>query len=275
MEEMPDSEGAQSADAAEFLAAYDAQMRGWDSMLMPKGAHQEEDGPICRRWGLGLRGFVSALDLSPLAGPELDTLIQRQIEFFAERSLAFEWKTFSHDRTADLTGRLLSHGFVPEVRENLVIGRVSAMNSQVKLPPGVTIRQVRFRTDTDRMAELLTEIAGEDRSLLSQIFFNERRANPDHVFLLVGEFGGKLVATARLNLEPRTQFASFWSGSTRPEWRRQGIYRAMVAYRARLAEERGYRFLHVDATENSRPVLERLGFLTVGGTTPYIWTPTI
>jgi len=49
----------------------------------------------------------------------------------------------------------------------------------------------------------------------------------------------------------------------------------MVAYRARLAEERGYRFLHVDATENSRPVLERLGFLTVGGTTPYIWTPTI
>ena len=30
---------------------------------------------------------------------------------------------------------------------------------------------------------------------------------------------------------------------------------------------------HVDASDDSRPILERLGLHVVGGTTPYVWTP--
>ena len=50
----------------------------------------------------------------------------------------------------------------------------------------------------------------------------------------------------------------------------QGIYRALVARRAQLAVERGHRILQVDASDDSRPILERLGLCVVGGTTPYI-----
>ena len=52
-----------------------------------------------------------------------------------------------------------------------------------------------------------------------------------------------------------------------------GIYRALVAARARIALERGRRYLQVDASDDSRPILERLGFIPVGTTTPYVWTP--
>jgi hypothetical protein len=36
---------------------------------------------------------------------------------------------------------------------------------------------------------------------------------------------------------------------------------------------RGIRYLEVDASSESRPILERLGFDAVTTTTPYIWSP--
>ena len=60
----------------------------------------------------------------------------------------------------------------------------------------------------------------------------------------------------------------------RHQWTRgMTIYRAIVVYRANLAAQRGFRYLQVDASEESRPILERLGFLAVTTTTPFIWTP--
>jgi hypothetical protein len=49
--------------------------------------------------------------------------------------------------------------------------------------------------------------------------------------------------------------------------------RALVAYRSKLAARRGLRYVEVDASDDSRPILERLGFVPVTTTTPYIWSP--
>ena len=70
-----------------------------------------------------------------------------------------------------------------------------------------------------------------------------------------------------------TEFATLWGGGTRQEWRGRGIYRAIVAYRANLAAKRGFRYVQVDASDDSRPILERLGFVAVTTTTPFIWSP--
>jgi GNAT superfamily N-acetyltransferase len=56
-------------------------------------------------------------------------------------------------------------------------------------------------------------------------------------------------------------------------WRGRGIYRALVAYRAQLAAARGYRYLYVDASPESQPILARLGFSHLARTTPCIWDP--
>ncbi len=53
----------------------------------------------------------------------------------------------------------------------------------------------------------------------------------------------------------------------------RGIYRALVAERAQRARQRGFRYLQVDASDESRPILERLGFIAVTTTTPFTWTP--
>ena len=81
------------------------------------------------------------------------------------------------------------------------------------------------------------------------------------------------VCSARMDFYPGTDFASLWGGGTAPEWRGRGIYRALVSRRARTAAERGYRYLQVDASDDSRPILQRLGFVQLDITTPYTYGP--
>lgn len=258
---------------AAMLSAYDAQMRGRLSGRLPEGAHEELEGPIYRSWGWSPRGFVQHRDLSRLDASELDALIQRQVRFFSQQKLPFEWKTYSHDQDAGLTGRLLAAGFVPEERENLVIGHVSELDQEPRLPAGVSFRRVHSRQDTDRMAEMLSAVWGEDLGFFGEFLYREAEVNPEDVVLLVAEADGQVVSTARANLFPGSDFATLWAGSTRAEWRGKGIYRASVAYRAQLAAVRGFRYIQVDASDDSQPILERLGFITVSSTTPYVWSP--
>jgi hypothetical protein len=37
--------------------------------------------------------------------------------------------------------------------------------------------------------------------------------------------------------------------------------------------KRGFRLIEVDASADSGPILERLGFVAVTTTTPYVWSP--
>jgi predicted GNAT family acetyltransferase len=70
-----------------------------------------------------------------------------------------------------------------------------------------------------------------------------------------------------------SEFAGIWGGATRSEWRRRGIYRALTSARARSALRLGKRLMHSDSSEDSRPILERAGFVKVSTTTPYLWRP--
>src|SRR5438477_642904 len=91
----------------------------------------------------------------------------------------------------------------------------------------------------------------------------------------LGEAGKTVVCAGWVRFPEGTEFATLWGGGTLPAWRGRGIYRALVAYRARLAAERGRRYLEVDASDASRPILERLGFVAVTTTTPFIWSPEV
>ena len=87
------------------------------------------------------------------------------------------------------------------------------------------------------------------------------------------ERGGTVVCAGWVRYVAGTAFATLWGGSTLPQWRRRGVYGAVVRYRARLAVDRGFSYLQVDASDDSRPILERAGFVPVTTTTPYVHTP--
>jgi GNAT superfamily N-acetyltransferase len=260
-------------EVAELLAAYDAQLRTHVPDRLPEGVKVERDGPLLRFLGLGDRGFVFYRDLGGLEGADLDGLIARQVHVFAERGERFEWKLHGHDRPADLPQRLRAAHFVPEEEETIVIASAAEIAGLPQLPEGVSLRDATGRGDLDRIAALEETVSGEDHRWLAQNLEAEWDADPDALAIVVAEAGGEVVCAGWVRFERGTDFATLWGGATLPEWRRRGIYRATVAHRASLAAERGFRFLEVDASSNSRPILERLGFTAVTTTTPYVWSP--
>jgi GNAT superfamily N-acetyltransferase len=137
----------------------------------------------------------------------------------------------------------------------------------------VTLRETRARADLERIAVMQEQIWGEDHSSFVEDLERELVADPEGLVVVVAEAEEEPVSAAWVRFPADTDFATLWGGATLPAWRGRGIYRALVSYRGRLAAEQGRRYLQVDASPGSRPILERLGFVAVTTTTPYIWTP--
>ncbi len=244
-----------------LLDLYDAQLRVHDAL------EADWDGPVFRKSRGPGGGFIGYRSLAGLSSGDIDALIARQRDFFAARGERFEWKHHSHDLPADLPDRLRAHGFVPEDEETVLIGLAADM---VSIPAaGVPVRETRDPADFARIAEMKAEVYGHDMSWVPQMLEQETGLR-----VFVVEFDGRIVSAAWLRFVPGTEFAGLWGGSTLKEYRGRGIYKALVAHRARLAVAEGYKYLNVDASDNSRPILQRLGFEAVTKTTPYIWEPT-
>jgi GNAT superfamily N-acetyltransferase len=255
------------------LSAYDAQLRAHVHDRLPGSIRVERDGPLLRTVGFGDRGMVEYRDLDGLDGGELDELIARQVRIFAERRGPFEWKLHGHDRPADLPERLRASGFVPEDMETVVIAPVSAISTDANVPDGVVVREVFGPVDLGRIAQMEQAIWGDDHGWVVDSLGAEQAADPDGLRIFVAEAGDVAVCAGWVRFPSGTEFATLWGGATLPAWRGRGIYRALVTHRAMLAAERGCRYLEVDASADSRPILERLGFVAVTTTTPYVWSP--
>ena len=263
-------------ETPELLSTYDAQLRDRVPEPLPKGVRVERDGPLVRFFGLfGANGggFISYRDLDGLDGASVDELIARQVRVFAGRGERFEWKLHGHDQPSDLPQRLCRAGFVPEDEETVMIASAHVLVSPPLLPEGVSLREVTDRPDLDRIDALERAVWGDDHAPLGAALAAERDADPDAIAIVVAEAGDLVVCASWVRFERGTDFATLWGGATLPAWRRRGIYSAAVAYRVNMAVAHGFRYIEVDASSDSRPILERLGFLPVTTTTPYVWSP--
>ena len=259
----------ESPDA--LLAAFDEQARA-EPPVSAAGVWHESDGELLRVVGQ-VRGFISAPRDAGARGAELDRLIARQRDYFAARGEAVEWKTYDYDEPADLPARLRAAGFVPEEPETVLVAPAAAVAAVPVLPGGVVLRQVTADADMRRIAAMESRVWDSDRGWTGDHLIREVAAAPDDYVVLTAEAAGQVVAAGWVEFRPGSQFAGLWGGATLREWRGRGIYRALVARRAQLAAARDVRYLQVDASSDSAPILRRLGFQPIATTTPYVWTP--
>lgn len=257
-------------DAAALLRAFDDQARSAEWTFPDPDAVVDRDGPVFRVSWSGRRGFVAGPPDLGIAGTELDELIARQRDFFTARDQSVEWKTWGHDKPAELGERLKAAGFAEDDTETVVVGLTEEMVTPVDLD-GIVVRETRDEADIHRMVASSSEAFGKDVSFMIP-FLMGKKDDPNTV-IVVAEAEGRVVSSARLDVVAGTEFGGLWGGSTLAQWRGRGIYRALVAHRAQVALRRGVKYLQVDASEDSRPILERLGFVKVTTTTGYIWKP--
>ncbi|MGW5846516.1 GNAT family N-acetyltransferase [Streptomyces sp. NPDC055254] len=261
-------------------AEYDAGMR---RDARPDAAHArvERVGPVVRQTvagagpGSGLGVGWNGVLWSDLDEDTADGEIAAQVAYFAGRGASeFEWKLYGHDRPADLGDRLRAAGLVAEPAETLMVARVADLaDLPVDPPEGVTVRAVTDEAGVDLMMEVHARAFGTEQPRIRELMLTLLREEPRNIAAVLAMAGDTPVSAARMEMRPGSPFAGLWGGGTVAGWRGRGIYRLLVAHRARLAAERGIAYLQVDASDDSRPILERLGFGVLGVTVPYVWTP--
>ncbi len=155
-----------------------------------------------------------------------------------------------------------------------MIGDLASIDLDARPPSGTVVRTVTERSDLRGIGAMEGEVWGEDDTLgWIENLAAERETDPTGIDIFVAEADGRVVSAGWIRFPERTDFGTLWGGATLREWRGKGIYRSLVAERGRLARARGLRYLETDASDDSRPILERLGFAQVTTTTPWIWAP--
>jgi ribosomal protein S18 acetylase RimI-like enzyme len=248
------------------LAAFDEQIRRHPEPEAPDG-HVEHDDNVIRSVsvGAGWTG-VTWYDLDQVSA---DAVIAAQISRFAELSHPWEWKHYSYDRPADLPDRLLAAGFTPQPAEALLVAEIADLTLDVPPPPGVELLAVVDEHGAEALVSVHDEVFGGDYCAVSRALLAGLAHRPSTAAAVVAKAGQTPVAAGRVEFHPGTDFASLWGGGTLPAWRGRGVFRSLVAHRATLASARGFRYLQVDASPDSRPILQRLGFVELATTTPF------
>jgi hypothetical protein len=217
-------------------------------------------------------GLLHNILFSALTDQNADAAIAEQAVYYRALGVEVEWKVYLHDDPADLRQRLAQHGFEIGPLETVL---VLDLNDRPKWIDESAHQVLRVETPehVDLFRKAATEIFQKNygftaRELLAGIHSGSR-----------GQLGyialdGDIPASVgRLYTHPQSIFGGLYGGGTLASHRGRGLYRAVVAARARDAVKMGARYLIVDALPTSRPILERLGFIRLTDTWPCVLRP--
>ncbi|MFZ0343496.1 MAG: GNAT family N-acetyltransferase [Gaiellaceae bacterium] len=195
-------------------------------------------------------GIVSGEGYSMVVRPPADGDVESLLAQVRKRPGYVEWKYYEHDGP-ELAERLRAAGLEPGEEETVVVAEAASI---LPAPDDFDLR-----SDPQAFVRLARSVFGRGNAI------------PESSEAIVVFVDGEPVAGGRIDFSGEGLFAGLFGGQTLPDHRGRGLYRATVAKRAELARERGYRWLYSDALPTSRPILERVGFVAITTTTPFVF----
>ncbi len=201
---------------------------------------------------------------STLTAANADRVIREQMAYFAQRERPFEWKVFDYDTPSDLVDRLAAHGFDIDDEEAILVLDLADLAPELTRPIRHDVRRIARPEGIGDLSAVERIVWGRERPGLDARLTHDLLTYPDLISIYVAYVDDRPVAGAWVYFDPGSRFASLWGGSTLAEHRGKGIYTDLIAIRAQEALARGRRFLTVDASPMSRPILERRGFRCIG-----------
>jgi predicted GNAT family N-acyltransferase len=252
---------------SQWLSLYDLDQR---IHVRYPDIRREETTQVVRHVALS-ESQDSMVIYSRLDAESADEVIRAEIEYFNGIGQDFEWKVYSHDQPPDLKQRLERFGF--EAGEEEAIMALDLVEAPDVLWQPV-IHDIRRVTNSAVLKDVLAverEVWQEDQSHLDQFLGNALRETSDQVSIYTAFVNEKPTSAAWAFFPEGSQFVSLWGGSTIEEFRGQGLYTALLAVRAQEARSRGVKYLTVDASPMSRPILEKFGFIKITESYPCMW----
>lgn len=207
-----------------------------------------------------------------LAGEDPESIIQAEVDFFSARGKSFEWKVYGTDKPQDIGELLKQMGFSEGEREAFMILDLHA--ETLPLTSGNSCIKVTDAAGIHDMILVQQEVWGQGFTDFERTLVDELESNPQAQSIYVGYDGQVPVASSRISFNGQSPFAGLWSGSTLASHRGRGFYTDMLLARAGEALRRGIRYLTIDASDMSRPIVEKYGFQHLTYTIPYVYSPT-
>ena len=212
-----------------------------------------------------------AIIYSQLSEENADEIIRRQIAYFEGMGQNFEWKLYDFDQPLDLKDRLAAHGFIIEEAEAIMVLDLAEAPAMLLQPTRHDVRRIE---NPDKLADVLTvesKVWEEDYTWLIQYLGEALSKHPDQMSVYVAYVDGQPASAAWAYFPHHSRFASLWGGSTISDYRKQGLYTALLAVRLQEAAARQVGYLTVDASPMSQPILEKFGFERIAYSYPCKW----
>lgn len=218
-----------------------------ETELTIRMVNDDEDGHNC-------------LVYSSLGDGNADAAIDGELAYFRGLKRSFEWKLYSHDEPADLKARLAARGFSIGEDEAIMALELAELPPELAMANLVDARRVTDEEGLAAYAALDALTWPDDHEKYMRELARNFREEPDRQSLWLAYIDGTPACAARIDFPPRSPFASLWGGATLEAYRERGAYTVLLAARAKEAIARGYRFLTIDASPMSRPIVARRGF---------------
>jgi GNAT superfamily N-acetyltransferase len=210
-------------------------------------------GPSPHHW------FAMALRLR--LGSDLERLVEGVRTWFRERGRQeLTWVVTDSSTPSDLSERLEELGAQPDPDEPVMAGMVLT-----DAPPdveGIEVRPVATFEEYAAARELGWNLLGmseaERREARERLQASWAEYEQVDIVNYAAFVDGKVVAAGGIQFTPYGAYLA--GGSTHPDHRGRGCYRALVRARWDAAVARGTPLLAVQAGRMSKPILERLGF---------------
>ncbi len=200
----------------------------------------------------------------PIEGTQ--EIVAEEIADARKHAGALCWRVHADDSPRDaLAACLLANGFArdADTTQHFVSPRVLQSNTaNATAPAGIEIRELVSPLELEAYAGVWKDVWPD--------MPNDRYVHDYQLLMESGErglrfwaaFEGVLaVSTAYINHPPGFPMALLCGGATRKKYQKRGIYHALIASRARAAAQTGVETLCVDASGESAPVLQKLGFV--------------
>jgi GNAT superfamily N-acetyltransferase len=189
----------------------------------------------------------------------LDQAIDEQVAYFQPLGQPFEWIVYEHDSPPGLKARLEAHGFQCDEPEPLLVLDLHQAPPALLEPVTHDVRRITQQEGLEDVVQVMQQVYGSDFGWIRQRLGSHLKL-PEYLSVYIAYAGGHPACAGWIYFHPRSHFAGLWGGSTVAEHRRKGLYTALLALRVQEAIRRGYRYLTINASEMSRPIVSKYGF---------------
>lgn len=258
---------------ADLRARYDDEERR--RLRPPPGRWIDDDAHLTRVVGPTPHPLDHMVAHARLAGADADAVIAAEVARVRGEARGMQWNVYDDDVPTDLGARLARAGFREQARETVLVRATDGAATDPGAPPeGVTLRRLSREDELGDYFAVDEAVWGTAFSAWVRGWFVPALAGrADPVAIFVAYAGPAPVGCGWVTLPPRRTFAHLFGGTVLPPHRGRGVYRALVAARARTARAAGLPWLVTDANAHSEPRLTRAGFTPIARRTEWVLDP--